>query len=158
MPRGLERGRAECSLTVGRDEQPSHGRENTGRTAERQFCVHKVPSERRKPVQSCEEITSLSWNILQFLTPFHGDFLQIIPTVQSSSWELLLLTLERQNLSPGCALRWQEVDGCQFRLWWRIPGNDVWNNHLGMRRQGEEVMERMGTFPLQSDSSFQICV
>lgn len=67
-------------------------------------------------------------------------------------------SLERQNLSPGCALRWQEVDGCQFRLWWRIPGNDVWNNRLGMRHQGEEVMERMGTFPLQSDSSFQICV
>lgn len=123
---GLEPGRAECSLTVGRDEQPSHGRENTGKTAERQFCVHKVPSERRKPAQSCEEITSLSWNILQFLTPFHGDFLQIIPTVQGGSWELLLLTGKAEFITWLCRRLVGVSSGCDGEFLGMMSGITAW--------------------------------
>lgn len=113
----------------------------TGRTSERQFLCPQSPFREE---ETCSE---LQGDHIPFLVypavphTFPQGSSPSIPTVQSSFWELLFLTLERQDLSPGCALRCQEADGCQFRLGWNCPGNGVWNNH-----QGGEVMKKMGMF------------
>lgn len=92
------------SVLQGKRNVSAHGfgslGENTGRTRERQFLCSQSPFGEEKLPQRCKETPSLSWCVLQFLTPFQQGFSPTIPTVQSSFWKLLFLPLERQNLSP----------------------------------------------------------